>query len=288
MIRTVILLGLWAALPSPGQVGSAALYTEFEQQPAPGVVKALQEEVDSLMAPNGLRFEWKSMPSNGQSTWTELAVVKFSGRCEVLPFAFNSHSDRRLGWTHMSNGVILPFAEVDCDAVQAYLLKDMAVLLSHVRDKVFGRALGRVMVHELLHIFAQSPAHSDHGVDHPSLTVSELMADGLDLAQREPSLHIVHAAGAPVSPTPNASAQAGRGSYVRAGCGNCHGAHGEGAPHAPSLRVSGRILNSVTLAAKLAKNQTTMLQRARSLKVTPPSVAEEELSGLVRYLNELE
>lgn len=286
MIRGWIFLGLWAVLPAPAQVGSAALYTEFENTPASAVVTALQEEVDSLMVPNGLRFEWKSLPSNGQSTWTELAVVKFSGRCEVFPFATNSHSDQRLGWTHMSDGVILPFAEVDCDAIQAYLLKDMAVLLAQSREKVFGRAIGRVVTHELLHIFAQTAAHSDHGVDHPTLTVSALMADRF--AQRERAPHILRASPTPVSQTSGGSAQAGRDSYVRAGCGNCHGGRGQGTSHGPALRVSGRVLNTVILAAKLAKNQDSMWQRARSLKVAPPSVAEDEISGLVRYLNEIE
>jgi cytochrome c553 len=288
MIRGLIFLALWAALPSPGQVGSAALYTEFEHKPTPAVVEALRDEVASLMSPNGLRFEWKSLPSNGQSAWTELAIVKFSGRCEVLPFATNSHSDRRLGWTHMSDGVVLPFAEVDCDAIQAYLLKDMALLLAPSREKVFGRAIGRVVTHELLHIFAQTAAHSDHGVDHPTLTVSELMADRSDLGEHLPPAHILHASEAPELQTGEGSLQTGESSYVRAGCANCHGGRGEGTPHAPALRVAGRVLNSVTLAAKLAKNQDTMWQRARSLKVATPSVAEDELSGLVRYLNEIE
>jgi len=47
-------------------------------------------------------------------------------------------------------------------------------------------------------------------------------------------------------------------------------------------------LNSVVLAAKLTKNQDRMYQRARNLKVTAPSLEEDEISGLVLFLNELE
>lgn len=287
MIRGLIFLGLWAASPTPGQVGSAALYTQFEFKPAPAVVQALREEVDSLMAPNGLHFEWQSLPVHDQRVWTELAVVKFSGRCVVLPFATSSHIDRRLGWTHVSDGVVLPFAEVDCDAICAYVLKDLLALSPQSRDKVFGRAVGRVTAHELLHVFARTTAHSSHGVDQPSLSVGELLGDRLDFAEREPAIHIVQAD--PTQALPNGgSAQAGHSSYIRAGCGNCHGAHGEGTSHAPRLRVSGRVLNSIVLAAKLAKNEDKMWQRARNMKVVPPSVGEDEISDLASFLNELE
>jgi cytochrome c553 len=285
MIRALIFLGLWAALPTPGQVGSAALYTDFEHKPAPAVVQALREEVDFLMAPLGLHFEWTSLAANDQRVWMDLAVVKFSGRCEVLPFATNSHSDQRLGWTHISDGVVLPFAEVDCDAIRAYLLRDLSLLAPQSREKVFGRAVGRVMAHELLHVFARTAAHSDHGVDHPTLTISELLADRLEFDEREPEVHIVHI-NPTVSQTRERSPQAGQNSYVRAGCGNCHGPRGEGTSHAPALRASGRVFNSVVLAAKLTKNQDKMYQRARNLKVAAPSLGEDEITDVVKFLNE--
>jgi len=288
MFRSLIFLGLWAASPTSGQVGLAALYTDFAHQPASAVVEALRREVDLLMAPSGLHFAWTSLAANDQRVWTALAIVKFSGRCEALPFATNSQSGQRLGWTHISNGMVLPFAEVDCDAIRAYLLKDLSMLPVRSREKVLGRAVGRVMAHELLHIFAETAAHSDHGVDHPTLPISELLADSLDFAEREPTVQIVHTKPAPAPKTGGGSAQEGRNSYVHAGCGNCHGADGKGTSHGPALHVSGRALNSVVLAAKLTKNQDRMYQRARNLKVTAPSLEEDEISGLVLFLNELE
>jgi hypothetical protein len=286
MIRNLILLVLCATLPTPGQVGLAALYTDFVHKPAPAVFQALREEVNFQMASDGLHFEWTSLAANDQRVWTDLAVVKFSGRCEVLPFATNSHFDQRLGWTHISNGAVLPFAEVDCDAIRAYVVKNLSLLPEHSRARVFGRAVGRVMVHELLHVFARTAAHSDHGVDHPTLLVSELLADRLDFGEWEPMVHIVHTNPAPASQTGGGSEQEGRNSYLRGGCGNCHGSHGEGSSHGQALRVAGHALNWVMLAAKLAKNQDRMYQRARNLKIAAPSVDEDEIPSLVKFLNE--
>ena len=49
--------------------------------------------------------------------------------------------------------------------------------------------------------------------------------------------------------------------------------------------MDGRAVNSVMLAAKLAKSENKMHQRAQSLKVTTPSLAEEDLPDLVSFLN---
>jgi cytochrome c553 len=286
MIRALIFLGLSAALPSPGQVGSAALYTEFQNKPTPGLVQAIREEIDFLLGPSGLHLEWRSLHENELSVWPDLAVVKFSGRCEVTPLPALHPLSQRLGWTHLSDKVILPFAEVDCDAIFDYIHAGLRLNPPQTREKVFGRAIARVTAHELLHIFARTASHGDHGVDHPMLTSSQLLAGRMEFAEGESSAHIVHAVSAPVSPTEPPSASAGEAAYVRAGCVSCHGSSAEGTRHGPKLRALGP-LNSIGLAARLAKSEEKMCERAHHMKLAPPSLDESDIDGLVRFLNEL-
>jgi hypothetical protein len=285
MSRVLMLLALWAAVPAPGQVGSTALYYEFKQPPAPSVVQAIRDEVASLLEPGGIYTEWQTMPINEQRVWTELAVVTFQGRCEALPVAENPYQDHRLGWTHISDGEVLPFATVDCEAVRAEILRDLLNMPRQSRDKTLGRAIGRVTAHELLHIFARTTHHSAHGVDQATLSKAELLADRMILEE--------HESGQILRPNPNlvskidaGSAKAGRASFVREGCGTCHGVEGQGSKRGPVLRVAGRSLNSVILAAKLSKSQGKMCQRARSLKMTQPSLAEDELQDLACFLSD--
>jgi hypothetical protein len=287
MIRGFVTLALAAGFPALGQVGSVALYIGYQHQPSPVVVTALQEEVDSLLAPEGLRFEWRSLPADGRQASTELAVVTFKGRCEVLRPALSFVSDQRLGWSYISDGEVLPFADVDCEAVSNYVLRSLLGLPAESRERVFGRAIGRVLAHEFLHIFARTAHHSAHGVDQPAFTVNELLTDRLVFDDREPGVHILHLSPAAAPEKAGGSPQEGRTIYVRNGCTNCHGTEGEGTKHAPVLRVAGRLLNSVTLAAKLAKSEQKMYQRARSLKLMTPSLAEAELTDLVSYLNNI-
>ncbi|MEI9971509.1 MAG: c-type cytochrome [Ignavibacteriota bacterium] len=143
-----------------------------------------------------------------------------------------------------------------------------------------------MVAHELLHIFAETPSHSDHGVDHPSLSPHQLLTDHLEFAELEPTAHIVHTGKVLELPSGSAPQEAGRVSYNRGGCTACHGSNGDGTPHGPALRFAKRKLNSIVLFAKLAKNQDKMCQRARALKVARPSIGEDEITQLVRFLNE--
>jgi hypothetical protein len=286
MTRNLIFLGLWAVLPTPGQVATAALYTEFQHHPPPAVLQAIREEVALLLAPNGLHFEWRSLPETDSSVWPELAVLTFTGRCEVIPLSAVQHRNERLGWTHLSNKAILPFAEVDCDAILEYIYGELGLKPPQMREQILGRAIGRVTAHELLHVFSRTPGHGNHGVDRPTLTVAQLLVDRMEFDASEPAIHILQLASTPLRgdqlPAPD-----GYASYVRSGCANCHGSMAEGTRHGPKLRVLGRILNSVILAAKLAKNEDKMCRLARDMKLEPPSLDENQISDLVRFLNGL-
>ena len=286
MTRNLIFLGFWAGLPIPAQVGTSALYTQFEHPAPPGVFQAIRDEVNHLMAPNGLQFVWRSLPETESSVWPELAVLTFTGRCEVLPLSAIWPRDDRLGWTHLSDKVVLPFATIDCNAIFEYVYEALWTKPPRLRERLLGRAIGRVTAHELLHIFSQTPAHGNHGVDHPSLTPAQLLADRMEFDASEPAIHILRDVGTPAPPGKSPQLD-GQASYVRAGCASCHGSMAQGTSHGPRLRVLGHYLNPVVLAAKLAKSEQKMSQRARNMKLPPPSLDEDEVSEVVRFLNGL-
>lgn len=281
MIRAWILLGLWAVLPAQAQVGSAGLYTTYRHKPSAAVVQSMQEEVDLLMAPYGLHFVWLSLDEKQRTVWPDLAVLTFSGSCAARSFPADLPREVPLGWTHISDGMILPFAEVDCDAIYALLFHDLSTNPPSTREKSLGRAIGRVTAHELLHIFARTAAHSDYGVDHPALTVTQLLADHLDFEALEPRVRMVKAGSQSSVPAD------GQSTYQRAGCATCHGSRGQGTPKGPKLRKLRESLNPIVLSAKLAKHQNKMYRRARNLRLPAPSLEENEITELVRFLNGL-
>ena len=242
------------------------------------------------MSPVGLRFEWRSLHDAGQAGATaDLAVVTFMGSCVGMGFA-EPFRDGALGWTHMTDGAILPFVDVDCDHIRGFLQGQFLRLGLNDGEEVIGRAIGRVLAHELYHVFAGTTHHSAEGVDQPRYSVRDLVDDRFRIGQEE--FHILRTGNAPASPEKGrsragaaGSPEAGRSIFVGSGCSACHGARGEGTRHGPVLRLAGRVFNSVTLAAKLGKDGKKMCQRARDLKVPPPSLAESDIRTLLAYLN---
>jgi hypothetical protein len=52
-------------------------------------------------------------------------------------------------------------------------------------DQLFGRALGRVLAHEVVHMLTRSGSHSREGVTQRSLTGNQLIAPELRLSKAE-------------------------------------------------------------------------------------------------------
>jgi hypothetical protein len=189
-------LGLMlAVLPASGEVKTdhptapVTVYTQFEHIPSEAVRAALQDEVATIMAPIGLHFEWRSLEqSTGREVAVELVVATFKGSCAV-----NVASDRRepsgaLGWTHTSNGEVLPFADVECDRIGRLVNQGLYRLEPEDREEAFGRAVGRVLAHELYHIFLRTSRHGSWGIAKPYYSSAELLAEDFRFEQRESKL----------------------------------------------------------------------------------------------------
>jgi hypothetical protein len=154
------------------------LYTQFEQAPPEDVLAALHEEVESIMAPIGLRFQWRDLDkTGGHEVSAELAVVTFKGRCDIAGLSTRSRYEGALGWTHVSDGQILPFTDISCDRIRQFTRSGLLAFRPEQRAAKYGRALGRVLAHELYHILAHTMRHGSIGVAKESYNIQDLMAD---------------------------------------------------------------------------------------------------------------
>src|SRR3954462_10561466 len=103
---------LLAALPVLGEERQelpAILYTTFEHSTPAAVVSALEDEVETIMGTLGRHYEWRSLRgSRGNEISSELAVLTFKGRCDTGMLVPKDVNPGPLGWTHISDGAILP------------------------------------------------------------------------------------------------------------------------------------------------------------------------------------
>jgi mono/diheme cytochrome c family protein len=277
---------LLAALPGSSQVGSIAIYTQFQHEPSKAVLSAIQEEASALMAPAGLRLQWKNLPSTGSDVSSAIAVVTFQGHCTGANPLTQPEWGTRLGWSHVSDGKVLPFAEIDCDSILGFVHKQLLAWPARERDQVLGRAIGRVLAHEFDHIFAETRDHGARDMDQPEYTVEELVAPSLDTGAGK--RHILRPAATQPARARVGSARAGASAFAGSGCSACHGARGEGSRRGPVLHAAGRLLNTVMLATRLARAEQKMCQRATALKLPPPSLEETEIQDVVSFLNQMD
>ena len=119
-------------------------------------------------------------------------MVKFLGRCDAGGLRTTAPSTPgRLGWTHVNGVVVLHFSDVDCGQVRGFLEPGLARLLPGGREAAFGRALGRVLAHELVHIFAQTARHGS-GVCQAAFTVDDLLVSRPRLEKRDSAALVAH------------------------------------------------------------------------------------------------
>ena len=102
---------------------------------------------------------------------------------EPVPFLYDERGP--LGFTHSSDGSVLSFSEIECDKVRSCLRTAMWGGDYGHSDELFGRALARVLSHELYHMLTGSHSHAASGVSRRSLSGSELISDRLRLTQAE-------------------------------------------------------------------------------------------------------
>src|SRR5213078_2142913 len=94
----------------------------FEDASSPLAVQTMREELATIMRPLGMEFTWRELEaSSGSEVSVELVVVTFKGTCQMSAGLPARGETGALGWTHMSDGAILPFSDVDCDKIRRFI-----------------------------------------------------------------------------------------------------------------------------------------------------------------------
>ena len=136
----------------------------------------MERELTTLMEPLAVLPEWYDRRDVTTAvSFQRLVVVNFHGRCRVEPTAAPADGDKPLAWTHVVDGKVLPFSDVECDRVRASIRSVEG--MRQISDLILGRALARVLAHELYHVLARTSAHADAGLAKRSLSGLELSSD---------------------------------------------------------------------------------------------------------------
>ncbi len=160
------------------------IYYSFDSPPASAALASMKTEAAKIFDPASLSIEWRQLNGQSGEAESEVVVVRFRGSCTAdgwqnVGTPQSAAGGYSLADSRTSDGQVLPFAEVDCSALRGYLsgerFADPAAAL--------GKAMARVLSHEIYHILTASTAHS--GVARPEHSRAELTAATFSFGKTE-------------------------------------------------------------------------------------------------------
>ncbi len=181
LLPCLLIPSLWGFEGLPALHAPLTVVVDSEKPIPSTALQELQAELDKLLSQGQRHVEWKlrSQMQPGAEA-ADLVVVRFRGSCrmETAPILLDERGP--LAFTHTADGEVLPFSEVLCDQVKVAARSAMHGGQLRDGDKLMGRAMARVLAHEIWHITGNTHNHGKHGVASRGLTGAQLIADRLD------------------------------------------------------------------------------------------------------------
>jgi hypothetical protein len=160
------------------QKSPVTLVLQFEGQQSPAAVASMKQEVTTLLKDAGTRIDFRLPDERGfLDEPGNLVVVKFRGNCRMSNTAPLYDERGPLAFTHTADGQVLSFSEVECDRVTRSVRSALFGGDHDHADELLGRALGRVVAHELYHILGNTAGHASNGFAKKSLSGAQLIQD---------------------------------------------------------------------------------------------------------------
>lgn len=177
---------LIAALPAfaASKKPDLTVVLDFRGPYSPASIEAMKQETQGILKSAGVHLDWKSRDEASGASFADLVVVRFNGACEMPPPPLYDELGEigPLGSTYETDGQVQPFTDIACDRVGAFVRSELRHENPRKADQLIGKALGRVVAHELVHMLTGAKNHSHEGVFKPGLTVEQLVAGELPLS----------------------------------------------------------------------------------------------------------
>jgi len=159
---------------------------DFKGPHSASAIQEMQREAQAIIENSGVHLDWRMAEEASQNSYADLVVVRFKGAC-LVPRDASSYEETvppegPLAFTYTTNGAVQPFSEVACDKVAASVRSAMWGGDFSRADVLMGRALGRVVAHELVHMLTRTRDHGHEGVQKSALSGKQLISGSLPLS----------------------------------------------------------------------------------------------------------
>ena len=170
-----------ATLPS----ADLSIYLSVDANQPAAPVEYMKRELDALLETAGFRIAWGDA-NNPDKTGraSKLVVLELRGVCGMPPGIYRMEpsvdSGARLAETSISPAGVQPFSQVNCPNITRMIGPALSAEAGAQRDYLYGRALARVIAHEVYHIVMASRDHEREGIAKSRFTVADLLDETFD------------------------------------------------------------------------------------------------------------
>ncbi len=171
-----------AGMP-PTPLADITVVLDFKGANSPGTTREMQREATLILGATGVHLSFTNRTEASSHDFSDLVVMTFRGNCKSEPPAprYDESGPYAVTWT--TDGRVLPFGEVDCEKVIQSARSAMWGGDLARAEMFYGRALGRVMAHELVHMLTKSGNHARSGVQRWALSPRDLTGTVLTLSK---------------------------------------------------------------------------------------------------------
>jgi len=151
------------------------------RNPSPVTIQSMQSEASAIWQPYGVQIQWPATPQ-------DVSCSRVHGTFEVIvqdqtPSAGTASGSSVLGSTHLAHAAIDDVVIfIDYDETQRLLeslsASRLITLVGHpdIGPLDLGRALGRVLAHEIGHVLLDTPRHQPSGLMRRAFAPDDLAA----------------------------------------------------------------------------------------------------------------
>jgi hypothetical protein len=177
----------------PGLRPATTVLLQFDEKYSPETVGEMKQEAAKILKDSGLRLDWRLLSETKPAdSFNDVIIVRFKGECAITAPAVAVERGDVFARTHTVNGEVLPFTDVLCDKVSASVRSVITTKQRRRGNYLLGRALGRVLSHEIFHVVARTGDHSEKGVTRSALSGAQLVSKHLVMSDTDLNRLNVH------------------------------------------------------------------------------------------------
>jgi len=185
-VAAISMMQALSAEPPSAPGGIVSIAFSFNGSRSDDAVAGMESEMAILLTGTNVHLQWfERQKDSGLYVDGRILVVNIRGDCQTTERG-RLESGEALAWNDVTDGHFQPFVTVDCARVARFVARELRGSDRQETDRLVGRAIARVIAHEMYHFFTRTKRHSRSSVlFRAALQPQDLVSEGVRFETEE-------------------------------------------------------------------------------------------------------